>query len=84
MPPLRWNKKQAPSIHFFVPTQPVVKLEFSKDEFATADSLRDYIYTAISRIAKHHQIELVEGTYTQRFDELVVKLHQKTQKKWYC
>ena len=60
---------------------PVVKLEFSKDEFTTADSLREYIYTEISRIAKHHQIELSEGTYTQRFDELIVKLHKKTKQK---
>jgi DNA-directed RNA polymerase subunit L len=59
----------------------VVKLEFSKDEFATADSLREYIDAAVSRIAKDHQIELTEGTYAQKFDELVVKLHQKTQQK---
>ncbi|MCJ8270794.1 MAG: AAA family ATPase, partial [Psychrosphaera sp.] len=58
-------------------TYPVVKLEFSKDEFVTADSLRNYIYTATNRIANHHQIELIEDTYTQRFDELIVKLHQK-------
>ncbi len=60
---------------------PVVKLEFSKNEFATADSLRDYINSAITRIAKDHQIELTEDTYTQRFDELIVKLHLKYQQK---
>ena len=60
---------------------PVVKLEFSKDEFITADSLRDYITAEITRIAKDHQIELSNGSYTQRFDELVVKLHQKNQQK---
>jgi hypothetical protein len=62
-------------------TYPVVKLEFSKDEFATADSLRDYIYTAVSDIAEHYGVELTKPSYSQRFDELVIKLHQKTQQK---
>jgi hypothetical protein len=57
---------------------PVIKLEFTKDEFATADNLRSYIFKAINRIASDNVIELVEDTYTLRFDELVVKLHQKT------
>jgi hypothetical protein len=60
---------------------PVVKLEFSKDEFTTADSLRDYIYNAVSDIAEHYGIELNKQSYSQRFNELVIKLHQKTQQK---
>jgi hypothetical protein len=60
---------------------PVIKLEFSKDEFTTADSLRSYIFAAVNRIANHYKIDLVEETYNQRFDELVVKLHQQNQQK---
>ena len=60
---------------------PVLKLEFSQDEFVTADSLRSYIYQAVNRIANEHHIELIEQTYNQRFAELVVKLHKKAQKK---
>ena len=60
---------------------PVVKLEFSKDEFTSADSLRHYIHTAINRIANDHHIQLIEDTYVAKFDELVVKLHQKYEKK---
>jgi hypothetical protein len=60
---------------------PVVKLEFAKDEYATADNLRSYIDKAISNIAANYQVDLEEGTYNQRFDELVVRLHQKTGQK---
>lgn len=60
---------------------PVIKLEFSKDEFISADTLREFIYSSISRIAKQQAIELEETTYNQRFDELIVKLHQKSGQK---
>jgi hypothetical protein len=60
---------------------PVIKLEFSKDEFATADNLRSYIYNTVNRVARSYNIELVEDTYNQRFDELLVKLHQQTGQK---
>jgi hypothetical protein len=62
-------------------TYTVVKLEFSQDEFITADSLRDYIYTAVNDIAQHHDVELVKQSYSQRFGELVSKLHKKTNQK---
>ncbi len=62
-------------------TYSVVKLEFSEDEFATADSLRDYIYNAVNDIAERHDIELVKQSYSQRFGELVRKLHNKTGQK---
>ena len=37
-------------------TYPVVKLDFSKSEFISADSLREYINTAVNRIANHYDI----------------------------
>ena len=60
---------------------PVMKLEFAKDEFNTADNLRNYISNTINRMAKRYNIELIEAGYNQRFDELLGKLYQKTGKK---
>jgi hypothetical protein len=62
-------------------TYPVVKLEFSQDEFRTAESLRDYINASVNRIASENNIKLIEQTYNQRFAELVRKLHQINQQK---
>jgi hypothetical protein len=59
----------------------VIKLEFSEDEFTTADSLRDYIDAAVNDLAEQHDIELNKHSYSQRFGELVRKLHKKTQQK---
>ncbi|MFT5163424.1 MAG: DNA-directed RNA polymerase subunit L [Alteromonadaceae bacterium] len=60
---------------------PVIKLEFSQDEFTTANSVRDYICSALKRTALEHQIELTENTYNQRFAELIRKLHKQTGQK---
>jgi hypothetical protein len=60
---------------------PVIKLEFSQDEFLTADSLRDYICSSLSDVAEHYDIELTKQIYSQRFGELVKKLHQKSGQK---
>lgn len=60
---------------------PVIKLEFAKDEYATADNLRSQIEITINRMASRYQIVLEEGSYNQQFDELVTKLHQKTGQK---
>ena len=62
-------------------TYPVIKLEFAKDEFATADNLRECIYYAVDRIANDNGIELTTNTYNQRFEELVIKLHKQTGSK---
>ena len=62
-------------------TYPVLKFEFSKDEFATADNLRDYINSAITDIAELYGIELRDQSYNLRFNELVVKLHRQTNKQ---
>ncbi len=62
-------------------TYPIVKLEFSQDEFRTADSLRDYIFTAVDDIAQRYEIELTKPSYSQRFGELISKLHDKTGQK---
>ncbi|MCJ8269274.1 MAG: ATP-binding protein [Psychrosphaera sp.] len=62
-------------------TYPIVKLEFSEDEFCTADSLREYIYSAVDDIAQQYEIELTKPSYSQRFGELVRKLHSKTGQK---
>lgn len=62
-------------------TYPVIKLEFAKDEFATADNLRECIYYAIDRIASDNGIELITNTHNQRFEELVIKLHKQTGSK---
>ncbi len=62
-------------------TYPVIKLEFAKDEFDTADNLRSYIYGALDDIAGRYSITLEKPTYNQRFDELVTKLHQQSGKK---
>jgi len=56
---------------------PIIKLEFAKDEFTTAENLKDYITTTTNRLSKEHHIELDANSYNQRFDELVVKLQQK-------
>lgn len=60
---------------------PVIKLDFSKDEYNTADNLRSYIDTALNAVANRYDIELTTDTYNQRFDELVIKLHKKTGQK---
>lgn len=60
---------------------PVIKFEFSKDEFATADNLRDYINSAVTDIAEFYGIELRDQSYNLRFNELVVKLHRQTDKQ---
>ncbi len=62
-------------------TYPVMKLEFAKDEFNTAHNLRSYISNTINRMARRYNIELIEETYNQRFDELLGKLYEKTGKK---
>jgi hypothetical protein len=62
-------------------TYPVVTLEFSKEEFGTADNLRDYISGALDDHAEQYAISLVKTTYAQRFGELLTKLHQKTGRK---
>ncbi|NQZ10685.1 MAG: AAA family ATPase, partial [Algicola sp.] len=62
-------------------TYPIAKLEFSQDEFRTADSLRDYIYTAVDDIAQRYDVELTKPNYSQRFGELISKLHDKTGQK---
>lgn len=60
---------------------PVIKLEFAKDEFASADNLRGYIDNAINQIAIQYKLQLSSNTYNQRFDELVVKMHQQSGQK---
>ncbi|MCJ8272516.1 MAG: AAA family ATPase, partial [Psychrosphaera sp.] len=62
-------------------TYPVMKLEFAKDEFNTADNLRSYISNTINRMARRYNIELIEETYNQRFDELLGKLYEQTGQK---
>jgi hypothetical protein len=62
-------------------TYPVLKFEFSQDEFLTADSLRGYILSDVNRFALEYDIELIEQTFSQRFAELLRKLHAKTGKK---
>lgn len=57
---------------------PVIKLEFTKDEFQIADNLREYIATGTNAMAEQYQIELNAISHNQRFDELVVKLYQQT------
>lgn len=60
---------------------PVIKLEFSKDEYSDAEALRRYISLAIVDIAEQNEIELNKDSYVHQFDELVVKLHQKTSQR---
>ena len=60
---------------------PVIKMEFAKDEYDTADNLRSYIEGALNDIAAGYGISLQKPTYNQRFDELVAKLHEQTGKK---
>ena len=60
---------------------PVIKLEFAKNEFATADELREYINFAIDRVATSNNIQLNASNYNQRFEELVTGLHQQTGQK---
>ncbi|MCJ8271965.1 MAG: ATP-binding protein [Psychrosphaera sp.] len=62
-------------------TYPVLKLEFSQDEFRTADSLRKYIYSTVDELANRNGIALSKETYNQRFAELIKKLHQSKQQK---
>ncbi|MCJ8270948.1 MAG: AAA family ATPase, partial [Psychrosphaera sp.] len=62
-------------------TYPVVKMEFSSDEFNSAESLREYIDDAVMDIAQEYGVTLSKKTYNKRFAELVIKLHQKTGKK---
>jgi hypothetical protein len=62
-------------------TYPVVKMEFSSDEFNSAESLREYIDDGVMDIAQEYGVTLNKKTYNKRFAELVIKLHQKTDKK---
>ena len=62
-------------------TYPVLMIEFSKEEFGTADNLRGFISNALEYYARRYDITLDADTYAQRFDELVIKLHEKTGQK---
>ena len=62
-------------------TYPVIKLEFAKDRFDTVDNFDRYINNVINRMAKRYDIELIEDTCNQKFDDLVIKLHEKTGRK---
>jgi hypothetical protein len=62
-------------------TYPVIKLEFAKDRFDTVDNFERYINNVINRIAKRYGIELIEDTSNQKFDDLVIKLHEKIGQK---
>ena len=66
---------------FAFTVHPIIKLEFTKDEYHTADNLRESIDVSLGQIAKRYDITLETHTYNQRFDELVVKLHEKTGQK---
>ena len=60
---------------------PVVKLEFAKDEFASADSLREYIHFVLGMVAANYNIELNATNPNQAFEELIIKLYQQTGKQ---
>ena len=60
---------------------PVIKIEFAKDEFVTGDNLRSYINHAINQIAEAHSIDIDAESPNQRFEQLVVKLHQQFGRK---
>lgn len=55
---------------------PVLKFDFSKDEFTSSENLRSYIDYAINQKAAEYDISLTATSHNQKFDELVVKLHQ--------
>ena len=60
---------------------PVLKFEFAKDEFACADNLRSYINYAINQMAERYGVALTADGHNQKFDELVIKLQQKSGQK---
>ncbi|MCJ8269250.1 MAG: AAA family ATPase, partial [Psychrosphaera sp.] len=62
-------------------TYPVITMEFSRDEFTTADNLRELILNSVDYYAEQFEIVLSRTTFAQRFDELVTKLHHKTGQK---
>ena len=62
-------------------TYPVIRLDFSGDEFITADDLRAHISIILNDYARKYEIELNLQTFAKRFMELVVKLHEKTGQK---
>ena len=59
----------------------VVAIEFAKEEFASADNLRDFLFHQVEYYAQTFGIELTRSTYVQRFDELVTKIHQQLGQK---
>ncbi|MCJ8268983.1 MAG: ATP-binding protein, partial [Psychrosphaera sp.] len=62
-------------------TYPVIKLEFTRVVVKQDLDLENYIINAANTCAQDHGIELTLNSYEQRFAELVIKLHQKYQKK---
>lgn len=60
---------------------PVLTIEFSKEEFANANNLRQFISTVLNDYANNFDITLTTDTYALQFNELVTKLQQKTGKK---
>lgn len=62
-------------------TYPVLKFEFSSVDVNQADDLKQYIINTLDDLADSYGLELIRGSYDQRFAELVRKLHQKTAQK---
>ena len=59
----------------------VITIEFAKEEFASADNLRDFLFHQVEYYAQIFGIGLTRSTYVQRFDELITKIHQQLNKK---
>ncbi|NQZ11878.1 MAG: AAA family ATPase, partial [Algicola sp.] len=57
---------------------PVLRFDFSDGLFITSTELQSFICDAVDDYAIKYDITLTRENYTQRFKELISKLHQKT------
>ncbi|NQZ08642.1 MAG: AAA family ATPase [Algicola sp.] len=57
---------------------PVIRMDFSDEEFNTADDLRAHIHSILNEYAQKYDITLNSETFAKRFKELLAKLQDKT------
>jgi hypothetical protein len=57
---------------------PVIRMDFSDEEFNTAEDLRTHIHSILNEYAQKYDMTLTSETFAKRFKELLTKLQDKT------
>jgi hypothetical protein len=53
---------------------PVIRMDFSDEEFNTAEDLRTHIHSILNEYAQKYDITQTSETFAKRFKELLTKL----------